>query len=359
MKPVASVRPALSKEDVLGILSERYCLQGVLEVKELPSYEDRNYYVKTEKEQPNEFVLKIMNSSDSTRIHVDGEIEFQKVLNLKGFCCPEHMQDVNGNYKSYIQLGDSRHMVRLLTYLPGTVLGGIIRSPDVLVAIGKYVADVHNATKDFRHPCLRDNPEYIWSLENVPKLHMYLDYISDDGGKDLVREAIKLFEKNVIPNMNLFEHGTIHGDINEGNLIVLANSVTKQGIQINRETMGLIDFNESNISCLIFDLTCAVTYMMIENKGVLEDFVDAGGYVIGGYLKNRPISELEISLLPYCVLGRYAQTLSISTYTQTLDPKNQHIFTTSHSGWEQLEILIKKGADEILRRWREIASSTT
>ena len=96
--------------------------------------------------------------------------------------------------------------------------------------------------------------------------------------------------------------------------------------------------------------------MIIENKGACNDPIDAGGYVLGGYLSRREVSQLELNVLPYCVMARYVQSLVLGAYNYYLDPGNKHLLKTSKEGWKQLYLLIKLGADKTLKKWMNIAS---
>ena len=45
-EPDTPVRPTMSNERVLEVLADRYNIRDPIKIKEMNSYEDRNYYVK-------------------------------------------------------------------------------------------------------------------------------------------------------------------------------------------------------------------------------------------------------------------------------------------------------------------------
>lgn len=110
-------------------------------------------------------------------------------------------------------------------------------------------------------------------------------------------------------------------------------------------------------SCLIIDLACSITYMIIENKGACINPIDVGGHVLGGYLSRRKATQLELNVLPYCVMARYVQSLVLGAYYYHLDPGNEYLLSSSKEGWTQLDLLIKLGAEKTLEKWLNIASA--
>ena len=75
-----------------------------------------------------------------------------------------------------------RHAVRLLHYVPGTLLADVpmtndIERKDVLRDAGMFMAGVTSALLSFEHPALRR--ELIWDVQQFPNVRQFVDCISD------------------------------------------------------------------------------------------------------------------------------------------------------------------------------------
>lgn len=69
LKPGQKIKPPVGPNDVPSLVNRIYAL-NVIQVKELNSYDDRNFYIKTEPHADyygscTEFILKVSNSIDS------------------------------------------------------------------------------------------------------------------------------------------------------------------------------------------------------------------------------------------------------------------------------------------------------
>lgn len=71
--------------------------------------------------------------------------------------------------------------------------------------------------------------------------------------KDLLLQVLTAYEENT---WNL-KKGIIHGDFNDGNIIMCSDQVT---------IFGVIDFGDMVYSCVLFDLAIAMAYAMLRYK---------------------------------------------------------------------------------------------
>lgn len=93
-------------------------------------------------------------------------------------------------------------------------------------------------------------------------------------------------------------------------------------------------------------------YMSVESKVV--DPLLVGGHVIAGYLTEMTLNDAEFDALRMCLMGRYAQSLTMGEYSYSHDPGNEYLLTTAKNGWPQLRKLLATSKEELYRLWREI-----
>ena len=129
-------------------------------VKQLPSYEDRNYYLTgvtncgRDGNREGEFVLKISNSLK--------DVELKMGLNAvvshfyqQGFECPQPLSSRNGKgvemlSKEQLLAGDPgasegegpKFCVQLLTFIPGKTLDSVPFTPRLAYEAGRYVGSM-------------------------------------------------------------------------------------------------------------------------------------------------------------------------------------------------------------------------
>lgn len=152
-----------------------------------------------------------------------------------------------------------------------------------------------------------------------------------------MEQVLRRFEKDVLGNLNNLEKGMIHGDINEQNLIV----------DSGHESIGaVIDFGDSQQSCLIFELMIVLCYMIIHSKDI-----EAGRHLVEGYLSVKKLSDLERQILKTGVCTRLCQSLVFGAHSHLRDPHNDYIMITSKHGWKILRKLWTMDDDEVMKIW--------
>uniref|UniRef100_A0A182NMK5 Hydroxylysine kinase n=1 Tax=Anopheles dirus TaxID=7168 RepID=A0A182NMK5_9DIPT len=354
LKPGSQIRPVVN-EDGIRKLAERLYGIIVLEMCELDSYDDRNFMIQADSYVKNPilksintsgYVMKIANSLDSNDesfFHAQNEIMLH--LSKRGIKCPVPVQNIFGKYHSMEKLGDSKHVVRLLEYIPGKVFHGVPHPDGLFYQAGQFIARIDSALKTVDKESVM-NRQSIWMLENFPKLKDFLYVIKDEHHKDIVEQVLHAFQRHVVPNLNEYEQGVIYGDFNEHNVIVNK----KQSNSKEYEITGIIDFGDVCYSRYVFELAIAMTYMILEANDL-----NTGGLVIAGYSMIRLIPQHEKEILRIAIAARLCQSLVMGLYTATVDTNNQYILSTQTRGWNVLEALWRETDKDILERWNAIA----
>lgn len=348
LEPGTVIKPIITHEEV-KLLVERLYGISVLELEELNGYDDKNYKIIEDPNVKNPlitnhstegYVLKIMNSMDSQNLSVvEAQNEIMNFITARSITCPRPIRNIFGHLYSIERLGDRSHAVRLLEYVPGTLLKDVQASDALLYQLGEFVANLDNKLQNFNHSGLVTR-EHIWMLSKVPELDKFKYVIKDAEKLDLVEEVIEEYKYAVVPNYDELEKGVIHGDINEMNILVEKNPAGKTEYRI----AGVLDFGDIQYSYLVFELAISMTYMML-----VTGEVRSGGVVLAGYSINRRLPAQDLRLLKTLISARLVQSLVLGAYSIEQDPNNKYVTSTERAnGWDLLKKLrkTKYSADE-------------
>lgn len=349
LTPGQSIRAPGNEQIAKDLLKNLYGMT-VIKVAELNAYDDRNYYITCDESHINPhvneisedgYVLKIMNSLDSKETQViEAQNEMLMFLNERKIKCPLPIRNMKGGYYALESLNEERpeerYVVRLLIYRPGELLHRTQISDTLLKNVGAFAARLDNVLMDFSHPAY-DSHKTLWMLTSVPKLHQFTYSVKCTGDRELVTEVILAFENDVLQVTPQLEHGIIHGDLNEQNILV-----NEDGTDLK----AVIDFGDSTKTCLIFELAIAMCYMMLHTGNI-----SAGKFVLQGYQSVRRLTELEKRILKVCVCARIGQSLVLGAYSHSLDPQNDYLLTTQKPGWTLLKQLWPLPQELVMREW--------
>ncbi|XP_076331911.1 serine/threonine-protein kinase ULK3-like isoform X2 [Tachypleus tridentatus] len=239
--------------------------------------------------------------------------------------------------------------VRLFTFLPGTPLINVPYTEDVLFQTGRFLARYHSCIQGFHSKAIESRIT-VWSLYKFPYIKEFMVAIEEEEKRKLVTDVIEVFKNRVLPRVDNFPKGIIHGDFNENNVLILAD-VDKNEYKV----CGLLDFGDIHKAPLMFDVAVMMTYCMIECTTM--DHLDAAGHALAGYLSEKTLTEEELSLLQVCIAARICQSLVMGAYTYSLNPTNTYVLQTSRTGWTVLRKLWKTDWDSLYSRWNEIIHS--
>ncbi|XP_011299930.1 hydroxylysine kinase [Fopius arisanus] len=341
-------RPEVSMKVAIEIVRKLYGFK-VKSLKELNGYDDKNLRITccqgfenphVKSIESDGYVLKIMNSMDSRNVSlVEGQNEMMLYLHQNSISCPIPVMNLEGSYYSLEDFGEgtqNKNLVRLLVYCPGEILYNVKPSSNLLRDVGRISADLDEKLRGFSHPSFQTR-EFIWMLVATPKLRDYTYAVKNEEDRLLVEKVIARFERDILGDLEYFEMGLIHGDLNEQNLIV--NST-------HDKIATVIDFGDSHHSCLIFELIITLCYMIIQVRDI-----ESGRHVVEGYVSVRKISELERKILKTGVCARLCQSLVLGAYSHLENPNNDYVMITAQNGWAILRELWPMEEEKVLKLW--------
>ncbi|NXM29729.1 HYKK kinase, partial [Oxyruncus cristatus] len=363
-RPQTLTKPALSEKEAAELVDRVFGLK-VSWLRPLPSYDDQNFHVcvsgnSTGAEGAEEYVLKITNSEDSREpdlIHV--QTQAMMFLSAEGFPAATPCLTKDGSIMS-LESGDTgnkKHMVRLLTYLPGTPVAKIATTPQMLYEIGELAASLDKALAErFHHPSVKSlhRGQFIWNLANVPLLEQYIDALGQNKYRAVVEQVIEQFKGKVTPKLSSFRACINHGDLNDHNILVDSSSASLENPTYR--VSGILDFSDMSYGYYVFEVAIAIMYMMIESP----DPLGVGGHVLAGFESVVPLTAEERGALFLLVSGRFAQSLVIAAHTALLYPENkEYLMITAKTGWKHLMAMFEMGQEAVEKKWFETARAYT
>ncbi|XP_069837871.1 hydroxylysine kinase [Dendropsophus ebraccatus] len=357
-------KPAVNEAQAIKLAERLFGIQ-VSKVKPLPSYDDQNFYIQTcdtEHSTHTEYILKITNGESSKNSElIEVQTSAMKFLYDEGLPTPNPLLTKTGAIMSLepIDYGGviQKHMVRLLTYLPGTPAAEIATTPEILFDIGKIAAIIDETlTKKFKHSYKKsfDRGEFIWNLSNTPLLKNYTYAVKEENLRQKIEGVITEFESSVKQNLNIFRQCINHGDLNDHNLLLEKISKSKGNSRNQYSISGILDFGDMSHGYYVFEVAITIMYMMIEST----DPLPVGGYVLAGYESVVPLTKEEKDALFTLVCCRFAQSLVMARYSVLLCPQNEeYLMITAKTGWKHLMTLLDMGKEAVEKIWDDTARS--
>ncbi|KAL4231267.1 hypothetical protein ACF0H5_008847 [Mactra antiquata] len=366
--PNEELKPRVSITRVPEIVNRLYGLK-VTETKELPSYDDLNFFVRVSGKWENTniksvvdtgYVLKVLNSLQSVQTeYIDAQFAMCDHVRERRIPTQIPIVNKNGELRSLETFTDEDsgkqngpYLIRLVTYVPGNIFHKTPYVPGSFYNIGKFVGKLHTALKGFHHK-FYDDYSLIWSLKQLPVIHDFLHAVKDAEDVRVVKEITEAFEKHVVPKYPHFREGIIHGDVNEQNLIMteVPDQVVSPDQRVH-DVAALLDFADATHCYYVMDVAICIAYVSIESPDDLQ--ADTGGHVLAGYFKACELNDVEFQSLKILVCARLCQSLVFGAHSFAQQPENTYLLTTSKRGWPLLHKLWKINENELISRWRDI-----
>ncbi len=325
--------PGFSEQDAGEIARRLYDIAS--SVRQFPSYIDQNFHLKSESGQ--EFVLKIANSAIKYDV-LDLQNSAMNYLSEQGdsFLFPRVHETTSSEQIATVESDDGvAHFVRLVTYLPGTLLADVNpHTPELLRGLGCFFGTMDKLLEGFQHePMCSD---WLWDLKNANStLNSHIKYITNPERRAIVEHFLRQFEAQVVPILPNLRMSFIHNDGNDYNVLVADDDSG------DKKVAGIVDFGDISYTHTVFEVAIAAAYAMLEKA----DPITAAAHIVGGYHKVFPLTELELELLYILICMRMCVSVTLSAYHQKLEPDNEYLLTTEEPGWALLEQLIEVKLD--------------
>jgi Ser/Thr protein kinase RdoA (MazF antagonist) len=291
---IAAPNPNVPEDHVLELLADEFGLSGRLET--LVSERDQNFRLSPPGGTP--LVVKIANAEEPAEIT---DFQLQALLHLQERECPVEVPRITttrtGALCTTIRNAGVSHVLRVVSYVPGTPVEGTQPGPDLAYELGRSLAQLDAALTDFSHP--GESQVLLWDMQRAGDLQELVQHVPEAASlRDLVIECLKQFESNAQPAFADLRRQVIHNDLNPGN--VLIDDRKPPGVS------GVIDFGDMLRAPLIVDVAIAASYLR-----TIDEELTATTALVAGFDSITPLVEAEKAILFDLIRTRLAATITI------------------------------------------------
>ena len=304
-RPVATAR-------ALALVRERYGFEP--QVARLTGERDENFRLAAAGGAA--YVLKIANPAESP-----AETDFQTaaLLHLEqvdpALPCPRVLRDRSGRaYVHFADDGGATRTARVLTFLPGKLLGAAQRSPRQRAACGATGARLALALRTFGHPAAER--KIVWDLRHAGHMRVLLDELPRFPFRPDAARLLERIAPRIDSELPRLRHQVVHNDLNPLNILV--DPADESCLT------GVIDFGDMTRTALIADVAVAAAELIpmdcpdpaAARAAVLD--------VASAYHERLPLLPAELALLPALVAARLLMTLVIHEWHVQRNPASGH-----------------------------------
>lgn len=283
--------PQIHPDLVKAMAKKTYGIIGAFE--KLPTERDLNFQV----ELPDgcKAVLKIANQHEPADV-IDCEIESLRHIALTDplLPVPRVITTLSGSTTTILDDGSgNKHVVHVLSWLEGKVVGDHKFGREGLFKLGATVARLGQSLRGFFHPAAggRNLP---WDNAQATKLLEYVHHLKNPNDRALSTLVLEEFKDKTLPILRRLRAQIIHGDVHPFNVLINDDGVIS----------GLIDFGDLVHGALIQDLANAIADFLVDgadNTGIIAALT-------AGYGSVTALEDAELEVLPNLVEVRLLQS---------------------------------------------------
>jgi len=328
--------PVFEDQKVRRVAAEFFGLEG--EFEPLNSERDQNFHILTA--QNEHYVLKIANVDEDPSVL---DLQVQGLLHVErtdpGVPVPRIVPAKSGEPTVWVQDGaGAKHMVRVVTYLPGTDLANKPLTPTLLRNLGRVLARLDKALCGFFHPAAQH--ELLWDLRQVPHLRPHTQYITDKANRQQTECVLDKFIADVLPGLSRLRAQVIHNDANGDNVVIAADAPD--------QIAGIVDFGDMIHTALATDPAVTAADLLMGG-----DFILPMCELVAGYDAVLPFEDEEIDLLYDLVLARCALTTIIIAWRESRPDGAGYLESYGPAAHAMMETLLTLGRSHVRARLRD------
>jgi 4-aminobutyrate aminotransferase-like enzyme/Ser/Thr protein kinase RdoA (MazF antagonist) len=322
----AALRPRFAEGEAAALALHLYGLTAT--AAPLPSERDQNFLLET---PAGRLILKLARATERRE-----ELELQNdaidwiVARDPEIPIPRVRPTLAGSRIGEVRAADgTTHLVRLFTYLPGSVLAEARpQTPELLRSLGGLLGALDRALQGFSHRAAADR-DLDWDPKRAPLVVARgRQAIRDGAQQGLVDHFARLYDQ-AAPRLAPLRTSVIHNDANDHNVLVGPPSLA------GREVTGLLDLGDMVHSWTVAELAVAVAYAVLDKPDPLA----AAAAVVAGYHAALPLTEGEIALIFPLACMRLCTSVCLSAERRGEEPENGYLTISEAPAWRALAAL--------------------
>jgi Ser/Thr protein kinase RdoA (MazF antagonist) len=308
---VAPSRP-MPVEHVLAMVRQHYGFEP--RATRLTGERDENFRLTAD--DGAQYVLKIANPAENP---ADTDLQTAALLHLEHtdplLPCPRVLRDrAGGTHVSFVDECGTGRIARVLTFLPGRLLGESPRSRRQRAACGRIGARLTLALRGFEHPAAKRT--IAWDVRHTGHMRWLLEEMPRFPHQLAARSLLELLVPRIESQLPHLRHQIVHNDLNPLNILVDPTDAER--------VIGVIDFGDMTHTALIADVAvCAAELIPPDCPDVRqahESILD----VTSAYHACVPLQQSELALLGVLVAARLLMTLVIHEWHVQRNPASGH-----------------------------------
>ena len=308
---VAPLRP-IAIERVLRLVREHYGFEP--RATRLTGERDENFRLTVD--DGAEYVLKIANPAENPD---ETDLQTEALLHLEktdpALPCPRVLRDrTGGTHVRFVDEGSTERTARVLTFLPGQLLGASSRSTRQRAACGRIGARLALALSSFAHPAAKRT--IVWDVRHTGQMRPLLEELTHFPYQAAARELLGRLVPRIESQLPRLRHQLVHGDLNPLNILV-------DPADVERVT-GVIDFGDMTHTALIADVAVCAAELIPADCPAPAQAHAAVLDVTRAYDSCLPLVKAELALLGTLVAARLLMTLVIHEWHVQRNPGSGH-----------------------------------
>lgn len=334
----SAMRP-IPLAEVEALARDHYGLDAT--AQPLSSERDQNFYLRCR--DGREYVLKITHPAEDRQV---SSMQTQALLHVAAVDPGLPIQHVvrarNGEPELSLPFPGEppTRVVRVVTYAQGEPLYKVRRTPAQRRDLGRGLARLGLALRDFSHPAA--SYDLLWDLKRASGVRSLLVHIEDAEKRALATRFLEAFEQNALPLLPRLRAQVIHNDLNPHNVLVQPDD--------HDRVSGILDFGDLIHAPLICDVAIAAAYQV----SVEGNPLDTSAEFIAAYHEVSPLERDEVDLLFDLIATRLVMIVAISNWRASQHPENRSYLLRNApaalSGLERMAALSRGEAQAFLRR---------
>jgi hydroxylysine kinase len=308
---VAHAAP-VALERVLALAESQYGLKATAE--RLTGERDEN--VRLTGADGAQYVFKIANAAEDPLVTELPGAALRYVASIDpGFPCPRVLRTLGGEYQITFadDVGSSR-TARVLTYLPGLLLGSVAHSSRQRTACGAVGARLAQALRGFEH--VAAHRPIIWDVRQARFMSQLLTQMPGFRHHAPASALLARLLPEIETRLPPLRHQIVHNDLNPLNILVEPTDADR--------VCGVIDFGDVTHTALIADVAVGAAELIPRECRDPDNAIAALLDFARGYNACEPLLPQEQSVLGVLVATRLLMNVVVHEWHVHHNPDGGH-----------------------------------
>jgi len=263
-----------------------------------------------------DYVLKIANPAESPAAT---DLQIAALLHLEktdpALPCPRVVRAREGGTQArFVDEAGRARSVRILTYLPGRLLGSAARSQRQRAACGRIGGRLTHALQSFTHPAA--HRAIVWDVQHVGYMRQLLEELPHFPYRRAADELLGRLVPDIESRLPRLRHQVVHNDLNPLNILVDPADETR--------VTGVIDFGDLTWTALIADVAVAAAELIPQECTDPASARESVRDVAIAYHECEPLRQQERAILGTLVAARLLMNLVVHEWHVCHNPASTH-----------------------------------